>query len=65
MSGRRGIMATHLEPAYSEHPRAPLPVTERITAQTLILPLYHTLSEVEQERVVAVLTAAAKGKGAA
>ena len=65
VSGRRGIMATHLEPAYSGHPRAPLPVTERITAQTLILPLYHTLSEVEQERVVAVLTAAAKGKGAA
>jgi len=65
VSGRRGIMATHLEPAYAEHPRTPLPVTERITAQTLILPLYHTLTEVEQEQVVAVLTAAAKGKGAA
>ncbi|MGH8833485.1 MAG: DegT/DnrJ/EryC1/StrS family aminotransferase [Actinomycetes bacterium] len=64
VSGRRGIMATHLEPAYAAHPRAPLPVTERITAQTLILPLYHTLTEVEQARVVAVLTAAAKGKGA-
>ena len=65
VSGRRGIMATHLEPAYAEHPRVPLPVTERITAQTLILPLYHTLTEVDQDRVVAVLTAAAKGKGAA
>ncbi len=65
VSGRRGIMATHLEPAYSEQPRAQLPVTERITAQTLILPLYHTLTEVEQERVVAVLTDAAKGNGAA
>lgn len=65
VSGRRGIMATHLEPAYVEQSRAPLPVTERITAQTLILPLYHTLTDVEQERVVAVLTDAAKGKGAA
>ena len=65
VSGRRGIMATHLEPAYSEQARVPLPVTERITAQTLILPLYHTLTEVEQDRVVAVLTDAAKGKGAA
>jgi perosamine synthetase len=58
-------MATHLEPAYSDWPRVPLPVTERLTAQTLILPLYHTLTEAEQDRVVAILTDAAKGKGAA
>ena len=65
VSGRRGIMATHLEPAYSDWPRVRLPVTERLTAQTLILPLYHTLTEAEQDRVVAILTDAAKGKGAA
>jgi perosamine synthetase len=65
VSGRRGIMATHLEPAYSERAGMALPVTERMTAQTLILPLYHALTEVEQDQVVAVLTDAAKGKGAA
>jgi perosamine synthetase len=58
-------MATHLEPAYSERAGMALPVTERMTAQTLILPLYHTLTDVEQDQVVAVLTDAAKGKGAA
>jgi len=63
ISGRRGIMAAHLEPAYADHfLRAPLPVTERLTRQTLILPLYHDLTEGDQELVVSVLAAAAKGK---
>jgi perosamine synthetase len=63
ISGRRGIMAAHLEPAYADHVlRAPLPVTELLTSQTLILPLYHAMTEVDQELVVSVLAAAAKGK---
>ncbi|MEV6054854.1 DegT/DnrJ/EryC1/StrS family aminotransferase [Streptomyces sp. NPDC052107] len=55
VSARRGIMAAHLEPAYAAHPRAPLPVTERITRDSLILPLFHTMTEAQQDRVVAVL----------
>ncbi|WP_432025907.1 DegT/DnrJ/EryC1/StrS family aminotransferase [Streptomyces sp. 1222.5] len=55
ISARRGIMATHLEPAYADHPRAPLPVTERISRDSLILPMYHTMTEAQQDRVVAVL----------
>ncbi|AOR37640.1 glutamine--scyllo-inositol aminotransferase [Streptomyces fodineus] len=55
VSARRGIMAAHLEPAYAGHPCAPLPVTERITRETLILPLFHTMTEEQQDRVVAVL----------
>ncbi|WP_433447142.1 DegT/DnrJ/EryC1/StrS family aminotransferase [Streptomyces sp. CA-142005] len=55
VSARRGIMAAHLEPAYADHPRAPLPVTERITRDSLILPLFHTMTEAQQDRVVAVL----------
>lgn len=55
VSARRGIMAAHLEPAYAGHPAAPLPVTERISRDSLILPLFHTMTEAQQDRVVAVL----------
>ncbi|GGV09813.1 aminotransferase DegT [Streptomyces filipinensis] len=55
VSARRGIMAAHLEPAYAGHPRAPLPATERITRDSLILPLFHTMTEAQQDRVVAAL----------
>jgi dTDP-4-amino-4,6-dideoxygalactose transaminase len=59
VSARRGIMAAHLEPAYAGQPCPPLPVTERITAGSLILPLFHEMTEEEQDRVVSVLRAAA------
>ncbi|MEU6933136.1 aminotransferase class I/II-fold pyridoxal phosphate-dependent enzyme [Streptomyces sp. NPDC046374] len=59
VSARRGIMAGHLEPAYAGHPAGPLPATERIARDSLILPLFHTLSEEQQDRVVAVLREAA------
>lgn len=52
VSTRRGIMASHLEPAYAGHPHAPLPVTERLTRQSLLLPLFHEMSEGQQDRVV-------------
>jgi dTDP-4-amino-4,6-dideoxygalactose transaminase len=55
VSARRGIMASHLEPAYAGHPSVPLPVTERISRDSLILPLFHTLTEAQQDRVVAAL----------
>ena len=59
ISPRRGIMATHLQPAYEGHPHGDLPVTEQITAQSMILPLFHDMTKTEQERVVAVLIEAA------
>lgn len=60
ISARRGIMASHLQPAYDGHSghTIPLPVTERLTANTLILPLYHDLSEAEQDRVIASVLSA-------
>jgi len=61
VSARRGIMAAHLEPAYVDHPRAPLPVTERLTRDSLILPLFHTMTEAQQDRVVAALREQARG----
>lgn len=55
ISARRGIMAAHLEPAYADVVARPLPVTERLTRDSLILPLHHRLSADDQERVVAIL----------
>ena len=59
ISCRRGIMAAHQQPAYAGHPHGDLPVTEQLTQQSLILPLFHDLTEAEQDRVVTVLLDAA------
>lgn len=58
ISARRGIMASHRQPPYRHLP-ADLPVTERLTDGTLILPLFHQLTEDEQDRVIDVLKGAA------
>lgn len=52
ISGRRGIMAAHLEPAYVDHPHGPLPVTERLAERSLVLPLHDELDDAGQDRVV-------------
>jgi dTDP-4-amino-4,6-dideoxygalactose transaminase len=60
VSARRGIMAAHLEPAYADRePSVSLPVTERLSAASLILPLFHQLTEEEQDQVMAVIFDAA------
>ncbi|GAA0681193.1 DegT/DnrJ/EryC1/StrS family aminotransferase [Kitasatospora atroaurantiaca] len=55
ISARRGIMAAHLEAPYKGTARVPLPVTELITGRSVILPLYHSLTEDQQDRVIAGL----------
>jgi perosamine synthetase len=57
ISARRGIMAAHLEPAYADA-KPSLPVTERLTARSLILPLFHEMTQEQQEHVVSVVTSA-------
>ena len=57
VSARRGIMAAHLEPAYAGG-KLSLPVTERLTARSLILPLFHEMTESQQEHVVSAVTSA-------
>jgi dTDP-4-amino-4,6-dideoxygalactose transaminase len=59
ISARRGIMAAHLEPAYAGHPHPDLPVTERLTSSTLILPLFHQLTRDEQDQVISAMFDAA------
>ncbi|MEX5631253.1 DegT/DnrJ/EryC1/StrS family aminotransferase [Parafrankia sp. FMc2] len=68
ISARRGIMAAHREPAYdgggdrrdSASPRAGLPVTDRLTDRTVILPLFHEMTESDVERVAGSVRAAAE-----
>jgi perosamine synthetase len=54
ISTRRGIMASHLEPAYSKRGQVPqaLTITEDVTARGLILPLYVAMTETEQDLVI-------------
>jgi dTDP-4-amino-4,6-dideoxygalactose transaminase len=52
---RRGIMAAHLEPACRDLPAPPLPVTERLTHRTLILPLFHGMGTARVDRVADAL----------
>jgi dTDP-4-amino-4,6-dideoxygalactose transaminase len=59
VSARRGIMSAHLQPAYarSAAQRGDLPMSERLTGNTVILPLYHELDAADQETVIDALLA--------
>ena len=60
ISARRGIMAAHLEPAYAGRRRATdLPVTERLSSSSVILPLFHQLTQDEQDQVISAMFDAA------
>lgn len=67
VSARRGIMAAHLQPAYRgrDSNAVDLPVTERLSENTLILPLYHQMTSADQARVIGILRTAATRRGAA
>lgn len=62
ISARRGIMAAHRQPAYAHRDTGtqPLPVTERLTDNTLILPIYHQLTDEDLNRVVSSIRHAAR-----
>jgi perosamine synthetase len=53
---RRGVMAIHLQPLYRERfPACSLPITERTTRESMLIPLYAGMPELEQETVVDAL----------
>lgn len=60
ISARRGIMAAHRQPAYASYPHSGLPVTERLTDRTLILPVFHQMTSAEQDRVISAVRDAAR-----
>jgi perosamine synthetase len=56
ISTRRSIMAIHREAPYrSSRWDARLPVTNRVTETGFILPLFHDMTEEDQDRVVDAL----------
>ena len=55
ISCRRGIPPIHLEPLYRDRGpgrNIPLPVTEAVAADSIFIPLYASLSESDQTRVI-------------
>ncbi|PYI68531.1 glutamine--scyllo-inositol aminotransferase [Arthrobacter livingstonensis] len=62
ISARRGIMASHRQPAYAgvDTGDADLSVTERLTDNTLILPVFHQLTNHEQDRVIDAVRSAGR-----
>lgn len=56
VSSRRGIMSSHLEPAYAKRSvDVHLPVSERLSANSLVLPLFPGMTDAEVDRVVEVV----------
>jgi perosamine synthetase len=56
VAAKRGIMAIHRERSYTEtYGHQPLPVTEKASDSSLLLPLYPQMTEAEQDHVVAAL----------
>jgi dTDP-4-amino-4,6-dideoxygalactose transaminase len=52
VSTRRGIMAIHRSGPYRDDSDKSLPNTDAITDSTLILPLFHEMSEEDQDQVI-------------
>jgi len=51
---RRGIMVAHREAACEIFFTSPLPVSETLSDSTLILPIFHSLSESDQSQIIEV-----------
>jgi len=57
ISCRRGIPPIHLEPLYrNRYGRISLPVTEDVAARSLFLPMFATLANDDQDRVIDAVT---------
>jgi len=56
VAAKRGVMATHRERSYTEtYGRQSLPLTEKASDGSLLLPLYPQMTDCEQDQVVAAL----------
>lgn len=53
ISCRRGIPPIHLEPLYRHRPGVtPLPVTERVAARSVFIPMFSGIIDADQQRVI-------------
>jgi len=55
---RRGVMCSHREPPYQGHAGQGLGESERAQDESLMLPLFHQMTDEEQERIAHALRAA-------
>lgn len=60
---RRGIMLSHTEPASTSLPMPPLPHSEAASQQSLLLPLYPQMTNVDLQQVLAALNIRARMAG--
>jgi dTDP-4-amino-4,6-dideoxygalactose transaminase len=61
ISCRRGIPPIHLEPLYRRSGDVSLPVTEAVSAESLFLPMFASLPEMDQARVIDAVVTIATG----
>ncbi len=59
VSSRRGVMAAHREPAFSDLAHRALPITEKLTDHSVLLPLYHDMTDEDVDRVADAIRKAA------
>src|SRR4051812_26795636 len=59
VSCRRGIPPIHQEGLYSDRGRVSLPVTEAVAAESIFLPMYASLPDADQSRVIDTVLALA------
>ncbi len=52
ISCRRGVMAIHTEQCYKNYPAYSLPVTEKISSQSLLLPIHPLLPDADVHRII-------------
>ena len=55
IASKRGVMCSHRSPVYAGQSRVELPESERAEDRSLMLPMYPSLSQADQDRVVEVL----------
>ncbi len=61
VASKPALMAAHLEPTFAGHPHAPLPVTEQIHRDGLVLPLFHEMTDDQLAAVVKEVVRIAEG----
>jgi dTDP-4-amino-4,6-dideoxygalactose transaminase len=55
VSTRPGVMAAHREPAFAGFSTGPLPATERLADGSIILPLFHEMTEAQIDYVAGLV----------
>ena len=61
IASKPALRAAHHEPAFQGHPHGPLPVTDQIHRDGLLLPLFHEMTDEQQRRVIDAVSSVVVG----